>query len=117
MSIFSLGFFGAFAIAGIATMTDAFERGDIDEASRQGVLAGPSIVEEAFDVPVRSTKLAAIVAAPRVEARPELLPALAELASSADRRVAIPAAHAARTIARELSLRELPDDIADDDVM
>ncbi len=46
MSIFSLGFFGAFAVAGIVTMTDAYERGDVDEASRQGVLAGPAIVEE-----------------------------------------------------------------------
>ena len=116
MSIFSLGFLGAFALAGIATMTDAFERGDVDEASRQGVLAGPAIVEEAFDAPARATKLAAIASAPHVDARPELLPGLAELASSADRRVAIPAVLAAREIARELAKTELPDDIGTDDV-
>ena len=117
MSIFSLGFLGVFALAGIATMTDAYERGDVDEASRQGVLAGPAIVEQAFDAPARATVLAAIASAPHVDARPELLPGLAELASSADRRVAIPAALAARTIARELAMHDLPDDIGSDDVM
>lgn len=117
MSIFSLGFFGAFALAGITTMTDAYERGDIDEASRQGVLAGPAIVEEALGSPARTTKLAAIAAAPAVEASPELLPALAEIARGADRRTAIPAAQAARTIARELAKYDMPDDIAADDVM
>jgi len=117
MSIFSLGFFVASGVAGILSMTDAYERGDVDEASRQGVIAGPAIVEQAFDAPLRATKLAAIASAPHVEARAELLPALAELASTADRRVAIPAAHAARTIARELAMHDLPDDIADDDVM
>ena len=117
MSIFSLGIFGAFALAGITTMTDALERGDVDEASRQGVLAGPVVVEQALSSNVRLTQLAAIAAAPAVEARPELLPALAALASGPDRRTAIPAALAARTIARELAKDELPDDIADDDVM
>jgi hypothetical protein len=116
VSIFSLGFFAAFAIAGITTMTDAYQRGDIDEASRQGMLAGPAIVEQGLRSPVRATRLAAITAAPYVEARPTLLPALAEVASGADRRTAIPAAHAARTIARELAKHELPDDIDDDDV-
>jgi hypothetical protein len=117
MSIFSLGFFGAFALAGITTMTDAYERGDVDEASRQGVLAGPSVVEEGLRSKVRSTQLAAIAAAPYVEARPELLPMLAAVASGPDRRTAVPAAQAARAIARELAKDELPDDIDDGDVM
>jgi hypothetical protein len=113
MSIFSLGFFGA---AGIAAMTAAYERGDLDEASRQGMLAGPTAVEEAFTDPVRATRLAALVAAPRVEARAELLPRLASMASAGDRRTAIPAAAAARTIARELARHELPDDLDSDDI-
>jgi hypothetical protein len=117
MSIFSLGFFGAFALAGITTMTDAYERGDVDEAGRQGMLAGPVTVEQGLRSTVRTTQLAAIAAAPAVEARPELLPALADAAGSADRRVAIPAARAARAIARELAKKDLPDDIGDDDVM
>jgi hypothetical protein len=116
MSIFSLGFFGAFALAGITTMTDAYERGDVDEASRQGVLAGPAIVEEGLRSDLRATKLAAIAAAPYVEDRPELMPMLAEVASGPDRRTAIPAALAARAIARELATRELPDDLGEDDV-
>lgn len=97
-------------------MTDALDRGDRDEASRQGVLAGPVAVEQALANPVRTTQLAGIIAAPRVEARAELLPALATVAGSGDRRVAIPAADAARTIARELARQELSDDIATDDV-
>ena len=106
MSIFSLGFFGAFALAGIATMTDAFERGDVDEASRQGVLAGPAVVEAGLRSPVRTTQLAAIAGAPTVEAAPELLPALAATAASAGRSSArssttgaarIPASCSART--------------------
>jgi hypothetical protein len=117
MSIFSLGFFGAFAVAGIVSMTEAYERGDVDEASRQGMLAGPAVVEQGLRSTVRTTQLAAIAAAPSVEARPELLPMLAEVAGSADRRVAIPAAQAARAIARELAKDDLPDDIAEDDVM
>jgi hypothetical protein len=115
MSIFSLGFFGV-AGAGIAAMTGAFERGDLDETSRQGVLAGPAVVEGALSAPARSTRLAAIVAAPRVEGGAELLPALATLAGGGDRRTAIPAARAARTLARDLALRELPDDLATDDL-
>ncbi len=98
-------------------MTDAYERGDVDEASRQGVLAGPAVVEAALTSPARATRLAAIAAAPAVEARPELLPALAEVASGPDRRTAIPAAYAARTIARELAQHELPDNLDSDDVM
>jgi hypothetical protein len=115
MSIFSLGFFGV-AAAGIATMTGAFERGDIDEASRQGVLAGPAVVEQAMSHPARTTRLAAVVAAPLVEGRAELLGELSTLAGHGDRRTAIPAARAARTIARELARQELPDDLATDDV-
>lgn len=115
MSIFSLGFLAALAV-GIGAMTDAFERGDRDEASRLGMLAGPNTVEEALASPRRSTQLAAVLAAPHVEARPELLPALSTLAGSPDRRVAIPAAYAARTIARELARDQLPDDIDTDDV-
>src|SRR5688572_25889343 len=79
MSIFSLGFFGVAAVvgaAGIGAMTDALDRGDRDEASRQGVLAGPVAVEQALANPVRTTQLAGIIAAPRVEARAELLPYL-----------------------------------------
>ncbi len=102
--------------AGIATMTAAFERGDVDEASRQGVLAGPVVVERALISPKRSSRLAAVAAAPMVEARPELLPALATLAASGDRRSAIPAARAARTIARELAHQELADDLDSGDL-
>lgn len=98
-------------------MTDAYERGDVEEASRQGLLAGPVVVEEGLRSTIRSTQLAAIAAAPYVEARPELLPALAAVATGTDRRTAIPAARAARAIARELAKDNLPDDIAADDVM
>jgi hypothetical protein len=116
MSIFSLGFVGVFAAAGIGSMTDAYERGDIDEATRQAVLAGPAVVETGLASSVRATQLAAIASAPRVEGAAELLPALATLAAGPDRRTAIPAATAARSIARALSQRELPDDLATDDV-
>jgi hypothetical protein len=115
MSIFSLGFFGV-AGAGIAAMTGAFERGDLDEASRQGMLAGPAAVEGALTSPGRATQLAAIVAAPRVEGSAELLSTLASVAGGGDRRAAIPAARAARTMARELATREVPDDLASDDI-
>ncbi|HEX5063104.1 MAG TPA: hypothetical protein VFV99_27200 [Kofleriaceae bacterium] len=98
-------------------MTAAYQRGDVDEASRQGVLAGPAVVEQALHSKARATQLAGIAAAPYVEARPELLPALADVASGADRRTAIPAAQAARQIARELATEDLPDDIGEDDVM
>src|SRR5262245_15360053 len=111
MSIFSPGFLSVFAAAGIVSMTDALERGDLDEASRQGVLAGPMVVEQALASPARSARLAAITASVAVEARPELLPALARQAAGPDRRTAIPAALAARTIARELGGEDLPDDV------
>ena len=103
--------------AGIASMRAAMLRGDVDEAARQGELAGPVIIEEALAAPDRPARLAAIAAAPSVEGRAELLEALAVVARGPDRRTAIPAARAARTIARELTERELPDDIASDDVI
>lgn len=102
--------------AGVAAMRAAFERGDVDEAARQGAVAGPVVVEEALGARDRQTRLAAIAAAALVEDRAELLDALARVAAGPDRRTAIPAAAAARTIARELASRERPDDIADDDV-
>ena len=45
-------------------MTAAIERGDLDEAARQGALAGPGVVEQALRSNVRETVLAGIVAAP-----------------------------------------------------
>jgi hypothetical protein len=101
---------------GVAAMRAAFERGDVDEAARQGALAGPAVVEQALGATDRTTRLAAVAAAPIVEDRAELLGALAHLADGADRRIAIPAASAARTIARELASRDPPDDIARDDI-
>jgi hypothetical protein len=97
-------------------MRTAFERGDVDEAARQGALSGPAVVEQALASPDRLTRLAAIAAAPLVEDRAELLGALARVAGGPDRRTAIPAALAARTIARELVSRDPPDDIAMDDI-
>jgi len=99
-----------------AAMRAAIERGDLDEAARQGALAGPAVVERALEAPDRLTQLAAIAAAPIVEDRPELLVALARVAAGADRRTALPAASAARTIARELARHERPDDLAPDDL-
>jgi hypothetical protein len=150
MSIFSLGFLGLFgAAAGIASMVAAIEKGDADEASRQGVLAGPAVVERVLigkgspaiptpdpasgrtgsraaavptappktaDSPAtrRAAVLAAIAAATAVEDRAELLPALATVAGSGDRRTAIPAADAARAIARELAQSARNDAFPDD---
>jgi hypothetical protein len=102
--------------AGVAAMQAAFERGDVDEVARQGAMAGPVVVEQALFAAERTTRLAAIVAAPEVEGRAELLDALARVASGPDRRVAIAAATAARAIARELARSDRPDDIAGDDV-
>jgi hypothetical protein len=102
--------------AGIASMTAALERGDLDEAARQGALAGPAVVERALHSHARSTQLVAILAAPITEDRAELLTPLADLAAGPDRRTAIPAARAALAIARELSQHDLPDDLAPDDV-
>jgi len=114
MSIFLLKFLGA--AAGIASMTAAVERGDLDEAARQGALAGPGVVEQALRSNVRETVLAGIVAAPAVEDRAELLVPLAKVARGGDRRTAIPAARAARAIAEQLAKKDLPDDLASDDV-
>lgn len=104
------------ATAGLATMRAAIDRGDIDEASRQGVLAGPAVIEEALAAVDRSARLAGIAAAPQATDRLELLAPLARTAAGPDRRVAIPAAHAARTIARDFGHRDLPDDIAVEDI-
>ena len=104
------------AVAGLASMKAALEKGDLDEAQRQGVLAGPVIVEQGLSSPDRATRLAAIAAAPFVEDRAELLAPLAMAAAGPDRRTAIPAARAARTIARDFAKRPLPDDLAPDDV-
>src|SRR5690349_13673504 len=100
------------AAAGIASMTAAMSRGDIDEAARQGALAGPVVVEKALHSANRATRLAGIAAAPAVADRAELLPALADAAAGPDRRTAIPAARAALAIANELVAHELPDDLA-----
>jgi len=105
------------AASGLAAMRAAFERGDIDEAARQGAVAGPAVVERALHAPDPVGRLAAIAAAPIVEDRAELLDALAEVAGGPDRRTAIPAAGAARAIARELANHDRPDDIAQDDLV
>ena len=102
--------------AGLAAMRAAFQRGDVDEAARQGAMAGPAVVERALSSTDRVTQLAAIAAAPIVEDRAELLDGLGRVAAGPDRRTAIPAANAARTIARELAIRDPPDDIARDDI-
>ena len=113
--IYSVGVWLA-VIASLATMTAAMERGDVDEAARQGALAGPATVERALGSGTRASVLAGIAAAPAVADRAELLPALARVAASGDRRTAIPAAHAARAIARELAEHARPDDLAPDDL-
>jgi hypothetical protein len=98
------------------SMVAALARGDLDEVARQGAIAGPAAVEKSLAGPGRDSVLAGIVAAPAVEDRAELLPALARVAAGPDRRTAIPAARAARTIAAELAAHELPDDLAPGDV-
>ncbi|MDB4954253.1 MAG: hypothetical protein JWO36_1822 [Myxococcales bacterium] len=102
--------------AGIAALTSALDRGDLDEVARKGALAGPVVVEKALGGTTRSQVLAGIVSAPGVEDRAELLPALARIAAGPDRRTAIPAARAAAAIARELAHHDLPDDLAPDDL-
>jgi len=97
-------------------MTAAVERGDLDEAARQGAMAGPAVVEQALRSKVRETVLAGIVAAPATEDRGELLVELAKVAGGGDRRTAIPAARAAHAIAEQLAKKELADDIAAGDV-
>ena len=103
-------------LASLATMRAAIDRGDIDEASRQGMLAGPVVIEQALGAADRPARLAAIASAPHAADRIELLEPLARAAAGPDRRTAIPAARAARTIARETRTRDLPDDIAPEDV-
>jgi hypothetical protein len=114
--------------AGLAAMRAAIDRGDIEEAARLGALAGPATIHQALAAPDRPARLAAIAAAPDASAQPaaraELLPALARVAAGPDRRTAIPAARAAREIARSLlgharppgAAAELPDDLAPADV-
>jgi hypothetical protein len=100
-------------------MTAAMDRGDVDEAAREGALAGPVVVERALHAKARSTVLAGIAAAVVVEDRAELLPALLRVAAGADRRTAIPAARAALVVATGLGRvahGELPDDLAADEV-
>ena len=104
------------AAAGLASMRAALERGDLDEAARQGALDGPAVVERGLASADRATRLAAIAAAPIVEDRAELLAPLARLAAGPDRRTALPAADAARRIARELAHRGRPDDLAPGDL-
>lgn len=104
-------------VAGLATMRAAIDRGDVDEAARQGMLAGPEVVAQALAAPDRAAKLAGIAAAPGATDREALLGVLAKVAAGADRRTSLPAARAARLIARELSARiDLPDDLAPDDL-
>lgn len=103
--------------AGLATMRAAIERGDVDEAARQGTLAGPAVIAEALAAADRPARLAGIAAAPSATDRESLLGPLARVAAGADRRTALPAARAARVIARELATRiDLPDDLAPEDV-
>ncbi len=98
-------------------MRAAIDRGDVDEAARQGMLAGPAVITRALNAPDRSAKLAGIAAAPSSTDRESLLGPLAKVAGGADRRTAIPAARAALTIARELATRiDLPDDLGADEV-
>jgi hypothetical protein len=104
------------AAAAMAAMRAAIERGDLDEAARQGALAGPAVVERALASRDRRIQLAAVAAAPIVEDRAELLAPLARLAGGADPRTAVAAAQAARAIARELAHRDRPDDLAADDL-
>ncbi len=104
-------------VASLVSMRAAIDRGDVDEAARQGVLAGPSVVEQALAARDRPAILAGIAAAPSVVDREELLVPLARVAGTGDRRIAIPAARAAREIAHALGQRtEVPDDLAVDDV-
>jgi hypothetical protein len=108
----------AFGAAGLGTMRAAIDRGDVDEAARQGMLAGPATIAKALAASDRSARLAGIAAAPTAMDREELLEPLAKLADNPDRRTAIPAANAARQIARELAKQaDPPDDIALEDIV
>ena len=103
-------------VAGLGSMKAAIERHDVDEAARQGTLAGPAVVLEALRDRDRTAQLAGIAAATHVEDRAELLGRLATIAGGADRRTAIPAARAAKPIARELGAHTVPDDLAAEDL-
>jgi hypothetical protein len=104
--------------AGLGTMRVAIDRGDVEEAARQGMIAGPSTIAKALAAPDRPARLAGIAAAPISADREGLLEPLAKLAADPDRRTAIPAAIAARQIARELAKRtDPPDDISTDDIV
>lgn len=100
-------------------MRAAFDRGDLDEATRQGSLAGPATIATALTATARSTQLAAIAsaptAAPQFAARADLLDLLAATAAGPDRRTALPAASAARAIARSYA-GALPDDLSAEDL-
>ena len=108
--------FVALGVAGVASMRAAIDQGDLDEAARQGALAGPGVVEQALAARDRPTRLAAIAAAPITADAIELLGPLARTATDPDRRVAIPAALAARTIAIEFAQHDVPDDLAPADL-
>lgn len=101
----------------LATMRSALGKGDLDEATRQGVLAGAVVVQTALASTDRTTVLAGIASAPRVEGRADLLEPLASIARGPDRRTAIPAARAAVQIARDLVREDPADDIADADIV
>lgn len=111
----------AIGAAGIASMKTAMEAGDLERAAHQGVLAGPLVVEQALTSPDRATRMAGIAAATATDDRIELLEPLAAEAAGPDRRTAVPAATAGRTIAREVardvSQGDLPDDIAPEDIL
>jgi hypothetical protein len=41
----------------LAAMRGAFERGDVDEAARQGALAGPAVLERVLRAPDRRSSV------------------------------------------------------------
>lgn len=68
-------------VAGVASMRAALLRGDVDEAARQGALAGPAVIDQAMMASDRASRLAAIAAAPISSGRIELLEPLARAAN------------------------------------
>jgi hypothetical protein len=107
---------GTFAVlmtaSGIGAIRAAVERGDLDEVARQGELAGPAVIARALAAPDRIAQLGGVIAAPAAEDAASLLPALAALSGTADRRTAIPAARAASRIAGKLARTDRDDDLA-----
>jgi hypothetical protein len=99
-------------VAGIAAMRAAMEHGDVDDAARLGAAAGEPALRAALASPDRATVLGAIAAAPVADDAIELLPALAHVAAGPDRRLAIPAAAAARSIATRVAGLAPDDDVA-----